>query len=164
MNKEIHSSSPINHLAESAGDIAKDTYQALSSKVEEGIDITKEYAHHAVGSTRNTLATTKEYVRRHPVPVVLGAIAFGAAVGCLVMMARRKPTFGELYADEPMIAIREALLGAISPVTQRVHKGYDSAREGAGKVIDRVHDFGSGCAGNSFSDQMGRIGNNLKFW
>ena len=55
----------------------------------------------------------------------------------------------------------EAFLGALAPVAQRVHDGYDSARDGAGKMLDRVH---GGHAGSSISDQIGRIGNNLKFW
>jgi len=167
-------------------DFAKGTYQTLSSKVEEGVERTKEYAQHAVDVTKDTanratdvakdmcqsaatkagdrLETTKEYVRQNPVTVVLGALAFGAALGYVLMMARRKPTFSERYAEEPLVAVREAILGALAPVTQRVHKGCDSVRDGTGKIIDQVHNFGSGRTSDSFSDQIGRIGNNLKFW
>jgi hypothetical protein len=120
--------------------------------------------HSATLKAEDTLVTSREYVRRNPVPVVLGAIAFGVAIGYTLMMARRKPTFGERYADEPLVAVREAILGALAPVTQRVHKGYDSARDGAGKVMERVHHFGPGHTVESFSDRIGRIGNNLKFW
>ena len=132
--------------ARRATETAKDMYQSASVKAEDA------------------LATSKEYVRRNPVPVVLGAIAFGAALGYMLMMPRRKPTFRERYADEPLAAVREAILEALTPVTQRVHKGYDSARDGAEKVVDRVHSLGSGHNGDSFSDQIGRIGSNLKFW
>jgi hypothetical protein len=86
------------------------------------------------------------------------------AIGYMVMMIRRKSTFGERYADEPLVAVREAILGALAPVTQRVHKGYDSARDGAGKAMDRAYGFDSGRTVNSLSHQIGRIGNNLKFW
>jgi ElaB/YqjD/DUF883 family membrane-anchored ribosome-binding protein len=127
-------------------------------------DTAKEVYHSAALKAEDTLATSKEYVRQNPVPVVLGAIAFGAALGYLIVMARRKPSFGERYADEPFAAVREAVLGAIAPVTHRVHQGYDSAREGANKAVDRIHHFGASCSGDSLSHRMGRIGNNLKFW
>ncbi len=133
-------------VAKRASDTAKDIYQSAALRAED------------------TLATSKEYVRRNPVPVVLGAIAFGAALGYMLVMARRKPTFSERYADEPLGAVRDAIFDALAPVAQRVHEGYDSARDGAGKAMDRVHRFSAGRMGDSFSDQIGRIGNNLKFW
>lgn len=167
-------------------DLVKETYQTMLSKVEEDVDSAKGYAQQAIDATRDTahratdmakdicqsaalkagdtLATSRKYVRQHPVPVVLGAIAFGAAIGYMLMMARRKQTFGERYVDEPLTSVREAILGVIAPVSKRVHEGYDSARHGAEKAMDRVHSFGPGRNGGSFSDQIGRIGNNLKFW
>jgi ElaB/YqjD/DUF883 family membrane-anchored ribosome-binding protein len=175
MSTDSHSKSSINQLPEAAREIArqatgtaqgasgavedmvKETYQTMLTKVEEEAERTKGCAHQAV-------ETTKEYVRRHPVTVVLGAIAFGAAIGCMLMMARRKQTFGERYVDEPLTAVREAILGAIAPVSKRVHEGYDSAREGAGKAMDQAHGFFPGRNGGSLSHQIGRIGNNLKFW
>lgn len=129
-----------------AAETATETYQSVAMKAEE------------------TLATSKEYVRRNPVPVVLGAVAFGVALGYLLMMARRKPTFGERYADEPLVAVRDAILGTLAPVAQRVHKGYESARDVAGKAIDQVHHCSAGRAGESLLGQIGRANNNLKFW
>lgn len=193
MNTDIHPKSPVNPAPQAAGeilqratDLAKDTCQTLSSKLEEGVDRSKEYAHQAANATKDTasratevakdiyqstaikaedtLALSREYVRKNPMTVVLGAIAIGATFGYMLMMARRKPTFGERYADEPLSAVREALLGALTPVAHRVHEGYESARDGAGKVMDQVHGFKPGRACDSFSDQLGRIGNNLKFW
>jgi ElaB/YqjD/DUF883 family membrane-anchored ribosome-binding protein len=167
-------------------DLVKNTYNTMLSKVEEDVDRTKEYAQQAINATKDTvnhatdvakdiyhsaalkagdtLETSKEYVRRNPVPVVLGAVAFGVAMGYILIMARRKPTFGERYADEPLVAVREAILGALAPVTQRVHKGYDTAKNGAEKVMDRVHNTHPRCNADSISDQLGRFGNNLKFW
>lgn len=72
MNTDIHSKLPINQLPEvvreaakraaaAAEDataavegFAKDTCQTLSSKVEEGVEHTKEYAQHAAGDTLDT--------------------------------------------------------------------------------------------------------------
>lgn len=146
--------------AERAGVMAHD----LTDAAKRAGDTAKEFYHTAAVKAEETLAISREYVRRNPVPVILGAIAFGAAVGYMVMMTRQKPTFGERYAEEPMAAVREALLGAFAPVAQRVHSGYDSALNGAGKAMDRMHRFSSGRAVNSFSHRIGRIGNNLKFW
>lgn len=150
----------LKQVTDAVGDLAGEVTVATKDATEAAKDIYQS----AKCKAGEALATSKGYVRRNPVPVILGAVAFGAALGCLVMMARRKQTFGERYADEPMVAVREALLGALAPVTQRVHKGYDSARDGAGKVMDRVYNFGTGRTSNSLSDQIGRIGNNLKFW
>lgn len=80
------------------------------------------------------------------------------------MVVQRKSTFGERYVDEPLIAAREAIMGALAPVAQSVHRGYDSARHGAEKALDRAHRFHPGRKSNSFSDRIGRVGNNLKFW
>lgn len=147
--------------AREAADRAGAAAHDLTDAAKRTGDTAKEFYHTAAVKAEETLAISKEYVRRNPVPVFLGAIAVGAALGYMVMMARRKPTFGERYADEPMVAVREALLGAFAPLTQRVHSGYDSALSGAGKAMDRMHRIGSG---DSFSHRIGRIGNNLKFW
>jgi len=147
-------------VAEVAGDLTHAAKDAASRTT----DAAKDMYQSAALKAEDALATSKDYVRRNPVPVVLGAIAFGAAIGYLLLTPRRKPTFSERYADEPLAAVREAIFEALAPVTQRVHRGYDSAREGAGKAMDRVHHAGSGRTCESISDQIGRIGSNLKFW
>lgn len=171
MSMHIHSEPPVNQLPEAAREMAQsaaDSVKVLAGTVADATkdatgmarDIYQSAAHQA----GETLATSKEYIRRNPVPVVLGAVAFGLAIGYLLMKPRRRPLFGDHHVDEPLAAVREAILGALAPVKQRVHKGYDSAREGAGKVMDGLHDLGSGRAEASLTDQIGRIGNNLKFW
>lgn len=166
MNTEIHSRSS-NQLPKSAREIAqqatvaahnvtgvvedlvKETYQTMLSKLDEDVDRTKGYAQQAVDASKETLTASKEYVRRNPVPVVLGAVAFGAAVGYMLVLALRKQTFGERYVDEPLVGVREAFLGALAPVAHGVHKGYDSARNGAEKAMERVQSFTSSCKGRS---------------
>lgn len=175
MNTGNHSLSDMSKLEEGAREAAQKAIVRAEDVAEQVVDSTKETTkcatekakemyHSAAVKAEVTLANTKEYVRSNPVPVLLGAIAFGAALGYVVMAARRKQTFGERYADEPMVAVREALLGALAPVTQRVHDGYDTARDGAGKAMHRLHRLGIGHCANSFSDRISRIGNNLKFW
>lgn len=175
MNPDIDLDSPAIPLQEAArniswrvGDTAKEaadkagvTVHELTDTAKRAADTAKELYHSAAVKAEETLEISKEYVRRNPVPVFFGAIAVGAALGYMLMTARRKPTFGERYAEEPMIAVRDAIFGALAPVTHRVHGGYDSALDGAGKAMERMHRFGSV---DSLSHRIGRIGNNLKFW
>ncbi len=171
MNNHSHPESVMSQIPEAVRNLAIEaaertdfTTDELTDAAKRAGDTAKEYGQTALVKAEEALAISKEYVRRNPVPVFLGAIAVGAALGYMVMMTRRKPTFGERYADEPMAAVREALLGAFAPVAQRVHGGYDSALIGAGKAMDRMHHFGSGRSRNSLSHRFGRIGSNLKFW
>ncbi len=179
-------STAVKNAATDVSDAAKDAVRPLSSKVEEGVERTKEHARHLVDFTKDagqrvtdsakdicqsaaskaeeSLATSKEYVRQNPTLVVVGAIAFGAAIGCMLMMARRKPTLRERYVDEPSDSMREAILAALAPITQRIHDQYDSAREGAGKTMDQLNRFDPRRTLDSLSDQIGRVRNNLKFW
>jgi len=103
-------------------------------------------------------------VRRNPFPVVLGAVALGAAIGYMLMNTRRKPTFSERFADEPLASVREAILSALTPMAQDVHDGYDSARDSVGKAIHQANGFGVQRTCGKMSDRLSRAGSNLKFW
>lgn len=121
----------------------------------------KEMVHTVANQAGETFADTREYVRRNPVAFVLGSLAFGVAVGYLIINARRKPSFGERFADEPLGSVREVIRDAFAPVAHRVHEGYDSAREGVGKVMNRMRPHRSS---QSLSDRIGRAAHNMKFW
>lgn len=151
-------------LTKGIEDVANDVTHSAQAITKRAADSAKEVYHTAKLKAEDTLATSKAYVRRYPFPVILGAVAVGAALGCALVMARRRPTFGERYAEEPMAAVRAAVLGALAPVTHRMHQGYDSARDGAARAVDRIHQYGTSCGGDSLSHRIGRIGNNLKFW
>jgi ElaB/YqjD/DUF883 family membrane-anchored ribosome-binding protein len=162
-------------------------YQTVSSKVEEGMALTKGYAQHAVDATKDaarhasetakdishsvsakaeeSLVRSKEYVRENPVPVVLGTLALGVALGYLIVMARREePTFRQRYVDDNLSTARDAIFAVLAPVAQRLHEGYDSARDGAGMAMDKMHDFHPSRAVDSWSGQLRRVGSHLKFW
>lgn len=167
VSTSIHSELSTDQLPDTAENIdllAEEVTDTARSVTKRTGDKAKDIYHTAALKADETLTTSKEYVRRNPVPVVLGAIAFGAAAGYLLVAARRKPSLRERYADEPLDAVRSAIISALSPVTHGIHKGVDSARDGAGKALDQVHRFGSRRKSDSFSDRLGRIGDNLKFW
>lgn len=171
VSNDIHTNPPVNQLPEAAreigrqaADAAMDSVQNANAAAHRAADKAKEMYESAAVKAGDTLETSKDYVRRNPVPVVLGAIAFGAALGYMLMLARRKPTFSERCVDEPLGAVREAILSALAPVAHGVHKGYDSARDNVEKAMDRVHRSDTGRTVDSWSDQLGRVGSNLKFW
>ncbi len=55
------------------------------------------------------ISGASERIRQNPVPVVVGAVAFGIAVGCLIMSGRHTPTFQERYVDEPVAQVTDTI-------------------------------------------------------
>lgn len=188
MSTEIHSEAPRNQLSDTARDIAKRASEAAKETAQRADDASKNVAdagdaaasealhittdaaqrgaakvkelyHSARLKAGDSVAASKDYVRRNPVPAIVGAIGFGAAIAGLLLLATRKATFSERYADDPVAAVREAALGALEPVAHTIRGGYDVAREGATKAIDRVPVPGRN--GHSLAH---RVGSSLKFW
>ena len=142
MNTELQANQLNDHLVDEAANCC----QSISAKADESLN------------------RTREYVKQNPVPVLLGAVALGAALGYLMLTRREEPTFRERYVDEPLHSAREALYAALAPVAQRLHEEYSSARDGAGRALDKVPYFHSSRASDSWSDQIRRVNSNLKFW
>jgi len=103
-----------------AAEASKDFYQTISTEAKDGLAQGKEYAQHAFDATKDaaqhatdavkdtyltvaakagdTLTQSKHYVRQHPLPVVLGALALGMTLGCMIGMSQRhEPTFRQRY-------------------------------------------------------------------
>jgi ElaB/YqjD/DUF883 family membrane-anchored ribosome-binding protein len=152
------------HLADDAKEFAETAGEAGKDVMRHAADTATDLCRAVTRKTGDGVESTREHVRRHPLPTVFGAFFLGAVAGYLLMAARRNPAFGERHAGESMASVHAALLGALSPVGQRIHDGYDSALDGAGRALDRVRSFNPGHAARSFSDRLGRIGENLKFW
>lgn len=145
-------------------EVAGDVTHATKDVVKHVSDSAMEIYHSAAHKAQDTFATSQQYVRRNPITFVLGSVVLGAAIGYMIINARRRPSFGERFVDEPMYSMRDAIRGAFSPVAHRVHEGYDSAREGVEKVMDQVHRLRPSRAAESLSDRIGRAAHNLKFW
>jgi len=127
-----------------ATDAVKEACQSLSVKAEE------------------TLVRTKEYVRQNPVPVLLGSLVVGAAIGCLLALSRRPElSFRERFMDDPMHTTRDMLHSTFQPVGRRIHDGYDSVRDGAGRAFESFQDHFPTRRAHSLGSQIVK---NLKFW
>lgn len=112
MSTDIHSNPPTHHLDEAAREIGRDTantagdmYDTFSSKVGQGVQVTKDAAQRATVTAKDlyqsasakaedALVTSKEYAHQNPFPVALGTLITGLALGYLIGMAQRpEPTF-----------------------------------------------------------------------
>jgi len=130
--------------AQQAASAVKEACQSLSVKAEE------------------TLVRTKDYVQQNPVPILLGSLIFGAAVGCLLALTRRpEPTLRERFLTDPVSTARDILQAAFEPVGRRIHDGYDSARDSAGRTLNSLQDHLPGHRSESLGQKFLR---NLKFW
>lgn len=170
---------PVKEGAHRLSEAAKDAGQKIAATAkavgQEVADRAKDISHQVTETAKETgqkitatvdssLSRTKEYVRQNPLPAVLGALVFGAAVTGLVMSRRHRPTFGNRYVDEPLNTAREAIFAILAPVAQRINEGYDSARDGAGRAMDQLHDFHPSRNVDSWIGQLRRAGSHLKFW
>lgn len=60
-------------------------------------------AYHAIRQeTCHLVSSASESIRRNPVPAVVGAAVFGAAVCYLILSGRHEATFKERYVSEPL--------------------------------------------------------------
>ena len=60
------------------------------------------------------LSCASEQIRKNPVPVVLGAVAFGVAVGYLLVSNRHAPTFQESFVNEPLEHATDSISTALN--------------------------------------------------
>ena len=126
--------------------------QRASTAVNQATDAAKTCCDTLSARVDGTVERAQECMNRNPMAIVLGAVAIGVAVGLAMVLTRRGPTLRERFVDDPVQTTRDTLYAAHAPVAQRLHEGYDTA----GKALHRSSD--------SWSGQLGRVGNNLKFW
>ena len=130
-------------IAESAQNYAEDKFHAVRAKAGEAL-------------TRG-----EEYVRRNPVPIVLGALAVGLLVG-VAISRREEPTLRERYVDEPLGQARDLFYSVLAPVASRLRDEFGSAQSAAGNAAEKLQDLGG-----QFSPmfkQARRAAGKLKFW
>ncbi len=105
----------------------------------------------------------KEMVTRNPVPTVLGALVFGAAVGYLVYSRREHLSLPDRFVRETE-AFGRRLSHAPDRISSLFHDGVEMASTGAGKASDYLHDLPTRDVLDSISGSLNRICNRLKFW
>lgn len=154
MNTDLIDDTPIENLAEDVTgatqrvtDAAKAACKTVAAKVEDSVE------------------RSKVCVRQNPIPVLLGALVCGVAVGCLVARScRREASLQERLAEDPVNVARAMIYSALAPLGKGLHEGYDSARDGVGKAMHRLHAKLPSSRADSLGDQLGRVLGNLKFW
>lgn len=59
--------------------------------------------------TCEALSCASEQIRKNPVAVVMGAIAFGVAIGWIIRSGQHQATFQERYVNEPLDSASDAI-------------------------------------------------------
>ena len=154
-----HASQTARQALHTVSDTAKDTIQNVRTKADETYRTVRAKA-------SETAVATNQYVRQHPMPSVLGAVAIGVGLGCLLALSarRRQPTFREHFAEDPVDAAREAFYAVLAPVAHRLRGSYENARDSAEHALDKVHHFNGARVADSVTDQLRRVGGSLRFW
>jgi ElaB/YqjD/DUF883 family membrane-anchored ribosome-binding protein len=136
--------------------------EAVRDGTQQAADAVSEVCQSLSAKAEETLLCTKDYVRKNPMPVLLGSLVFGVAIGCLVALARKPaPTLRERFMDDPVHTARDILQATFQPVGRRIHEGYDSARDGAGRAFESFQEHFPTHRSESLGRQFLR---NLKFW
>lgn len=119
----------------------------------------------ATEKCHNACDQAKAMIRRNPLPTVLGALAFGAAVG-YVIYSRRDCSVADRLVKESR-SFRRQLSGAPDKLSGLFHDGLDLAHEGAGRANRFVHDLPTDQVLDTVSRSLNRAVNRinrLKFW
>ena len=131
--------------ADSTSSAARDIFQTAKAKAGDLYDVARGRAEETYQDVRtqadHTAQVTGQYVKANPVPALLGALAFGASLGCLLALALRRPqpSFRQQYMDEPMNAARDAIYDVLAPVVKRMRTSCEAAQDGTNKTLDGMH-------------------------
>ncbi len=105
----------------------------------------------------------KDIVVKNPVPTVLGALVFGAAIGYLIYTRREEASLYERLASDAK-SLRKQLGGAPDRLSDLLHEGVGRASRKAHKASDYIHDLPAAEVIDSVSHSLHRLANRLKFW
>lgn len=81
---------------------------------------TTEASHAISNEAMQVLSSASERIRKNPVPIVVGAVAFGIAIGCLIMSGRHQATFQERYVDEPLGQATDAICSTVGRLLENL--------------------------------------------
>ena len=111
----------------------------------------------------NACDRTKKMIRENPVPTVLGALVFGAAIGYLVLSRREETSLYDRLIHDSASA-RRRLAAAPGRLSSIFHDGLDAASRRASRASDYIHDLPTDEVVDSVSSSLNRLANRLKFW
>ncbi len=123
-------------------------------------DTVKEACHTMSNRVEDTVLRAKGYVQQNPLPVVVGSLVLGAAIGCLVAVSRRQ-SLKERFTQDPVNTAREILYAALEPMGRRLDHGVDAVSDGAERAVRNVRDYMPFHSRDSWGRQMVR---HLRFW
>jgi ElaB/YqjD/DUF883 family membrane-anchored ribosome-binding protein len=160
MNKQhikesVDETEPANRVGNGTHRISDAAHRAYES-AQQATRRAREGAHVA-------MERSEDYVRQNPVPVVLGAIVVGFALG--FALGRREPlTARERFLEEPLGHARDVFFSVLAPVAQRLRDQYGELRSAAEDAAEKVHDFDASARLDPAVRQARRLGRRLKFW
>ncbi|MEZ0385720.1 MAG: YqjD family protein, partial [Verrucomicrobium sp.] len=115
-----------------ARDRANEAYGVARERTNQALHVAKD-------KTDVALKQSSQYVRENPLPMLLGALAVGIAVGVAIGRREEQRTFRQRLADDPVHTARDAIYAVLSPIAEKLHDQYDVARSGAQNAVDRLN-------------------------
>ncbi len=92
---------------------AAELSDTLASRAKPLIKSSRESCQAFRSEAGDFLACASERIRQNPVPAVAGAVAFGIAVGCLIMSGRHTATASERFISEPLEDAGDAISASL---------------------------------------------------
>lgn len=156
-------------LLHTARDRTAEALHVAKDRTSEALHTAKDQAQHALHTakdkTNQALDQSSAFVRQNPLPMLLGALAVGLVVGAaLSRREEEERTFRQRLGDDPMNTAREAIYAVLSPIADRLHSQYDTARSGAHHAMDKINSRHNRRAVDNIFSQARRTANHLKFW
>lgn len=84
------------------------------------LQASKEASQAICSEAEHLLACATDRIRENPVPIVVGALALGVAIGYLIVSGRHTPTFRERYVNEPLDHAVDSLGSSVSRLVENL--------------------------------------------
>lgn len=150
-------SDKIRDLSSTAGERLHDGTIAARKKLQEGACVAREKLHDGALAARDkggeAYDRVKDAIRENPIPAVIGFTALGFALAYAFFPRR-----------ERSLNLSDRLSDVLSPLGERLHDHYDSARSRGAELLEEMESRLPRNPVNSVLGQVRGFGKNLKFW